>query len=51
LPAQSAFLVDEYRLAARALVTLDAALTKIVKPLAEIDIVLTDAEHERIFAV
>jgi len=31
-------------------VTLEAALTKIVKPLAEIDIVLTEAEHERIFA-
>jgi len=30
-------------------VTLDAALTKIVKPLAEIDIGLTAAEHERIF--
>lgn len=30
-------------------VALDAALTKIVKPLAEIDIVLTDAEHEEIF--
>jgi hypothetical protein len=30
-------------------VTRDAALTKVVKPLAEIDIVLTDTEHERIF--
>lgn len=30
-------------------VTLDAALAKVVKPLAEIDIVLSDAEHERIF--
>jgi hypothetical protein len=30
-------------------VALQAALTKIVKPLAEIDIVLTDDEHERIF--
>lgn len=30
-------------------VAFDAALTKIVKPLSEIDIVLTDAEHERIF--
>jgi hypothetical protein len=30
-------------------VALEAALTKIVKPLAEIDIVLTDAEHEGIF--
>lgn len=33
-----------------AAVTLDAALTKIVNPLAEIDIVLTPEEHERIFA-
>jgi hypothetical protein len=30
-------------------VALDAALKKIVAPLAEIDIVLTEAEHERIF--
>jgi hypothetical protein len=30
-------------------VALDAALSKIVKPLAEIDVALTDAEHARIF--
>lgn len=32
-------------------VALDAALNGVVKPLAAIDIVLTDAEHERIFGV
>jgi len=32
-----------------AFVALQAALTKVVKPLAEIDIVLTDLEFERIF--
>lgn len=30
-------------------VALDAALTKVVAPLAEIDIVLTETEHEKVF--